>query len=287
MESTVQSEPSEREVARRTIGIEVVGDELRPLVDDRARLAVVTRAPEQLWVHVTDRYHHDADGPLGPASLLSQLLDDCVGWAYEGAEVLPPGLDVIEALWGQPVTGARSAAAEMEELKQRFLAELGGPMVVLPVQVPDAERVAAAIRAFRFWNYGMDDVDPNSEYAEWVPALAADIVASFVPESAAAVPVEGGPAAAYTARLTLHVDQLDVPGAGPRWQILDARDEQTWHDVTGLTECEDHRYPIGDDEDETPCVVVISTAYVEGEAHWPSDSTIDVRIPAEAPAVTA
>lgn len=32
-----------------------------------------------------------------------------------------------------------------------------------------------AIRDFAFWNYGMDEVDPKSEYAEWVPDLAAAV----------------------------------------------------------------------------------------------------------------
>jgi hypothetical protein len=35
-----------------------------------------------------------------------------------------------------------------------------------------------AIRKFNFGNYGMDDVDPKSEYAEWVPDLAAKIEAA-------------------------------------------------------------------------------------------------------------
>lgn len=32
-----------------------------------------------------------------------------------------------------------------------------------------------AIRDFAFDNYGMDEVDPKSEYAEWVPDLAAAV----------------------------------------------------------------------------------------------------------------
>ncbi|MFC4006573.1 hypothetical protein ACFOY2_05030 [Nonomuraea purpurea] len=32
--------------------------------------------------------------------------------------------------------------------------------------------IEKAIREFPFWDYGMDNVDPESEYAEWVPALA-------------------------------------------------------------------------------------------------------------------
>jgi hypothetical protein len=35
--------------------------------------------------------------------------------------------------------------------------------------------ITEAIREFPFWDYGMDDVDPRSEYAEWVPALAKQI----------------------------------------------------------------------------------------------------------------
>lgn len=37
------------------------------------------------------------------------------------------------------------------------------------------EATLRAIRDFPFWDYGMDDVDPKSEYAEWVPDLANEI----------------------------------------------------------------------------------------------------------------
>lgn len=37
---------------------------------------------------------------------------------------------------------------------------------------PDLDAITAAIKAFPFWNYGLDEADPNSEYAEWVPDLA-------------------------------------------------------------------------------------------------------------------
>lgn len=40
-----------------------------------------------------------------------------------------------------------------------------------------ADQIAAVLRGFPFWDYGMDDVDPRSEYAEWVPALAERIAA--------------------------------------------------------------------------------------------------------------
>jgi predicted extracellular nuclease len=39
--------------------------------------------------------------------------------------------------------------------------------------------IVAAIKAFDFDDYGMDEVDPNDEYAEWVPALAEQIAAAY------------------------------------------------------------------------------------------------------------
>ena len=35
--------------------------------------------------------------------------------------------------------------------------------------------VSNAIRAFPFWDFGMDDVDPNDEAAEWVFELAVKV----------------------------------------------------------------------------------------------------------------
>lgn len=40
---------------------------------------------------------------------------------------------------------------------------------------PQYDAITAAIKAFKFWNYGLDETDPNSEYAEWVPDLAGAI----------------------------------------------------------------------------------------------------------------
>lgn len=37
------------------------------------------------------------------------------------------------------------------------------------------DAITAAIKAFKFWDYGLDEADPNSEYAEWVPDLAGAI----------------------------------------------------------------------------------------------------------------
>ncbi len=37
------------------------------------------------------------------------------------------------------------------------------------------DQIAAVIRNFPFWDYGMSDVNPNDRYAEWVADLAAPI----------------------------------------------------------------------------------------------------------------
>lgn len=37
------------------------------------------------------------------------------------------------------------------------------------------DAITAAIREFSWDNYGLDDVDPENEFAEWVPALAGAI----------------------------------------------------------------------------------------------------------------
>ncbi len=36
----------------------------------------------------------------------------------------------------------------------------------------DIDAIIGAIKAFDFDDYGLDEVDPRSEYAEWVPDLA-------------------------------------------------------------------------------------------------------------------
>lgn len=50
--------------------------------------------------------------------------------------------------------------------------------------------VTAAIKAFDFEDYGLHEVDPNSEYAEWVPALAAAVAAAARPEVLAEAKIE-------------------------------------------------------------------------------------------------
>jgi hypothetical protein len=46
-----------------------------------------------------------------------------------------------------------------------------------------AMKANEAIRAFPFWDYGMDDVDPNDEYAEWVWELAVKVADSVLAEA--------------------------------------------------------------------------------------------------------
>jgi hypothetical protein len=82
----------------------------------------------------------------------------------------------------------------------------------------------------------------------------------------------------YTDRLTFPADDLDAP-SGPKWQVLDAKDEETWHDITALVECEDPDCTVSID-DEVECVVVRSSAYSGGFGHFPADAMVDVRIPA-------
>jgi hypothetical protein len=74
----------------------------------------------------------------------------------------------------------------------------------------------------------------------------------------------------YTGPLTLHVDQVDVG-----WLLLNASNEQTWHPVTAVLDCEEDSH-----DDGEGCVVLVSTAYRAGEAHMNTDATVDVRIPA-------
>ena len=41
------------------------------------------------------------------------------------------------------------------------------------------DQAIQAIRDFAFWNYGLNDTDPNDKYAEWVPALADSVVSAL------------------------------------------------------------------------------------------------------------
>ncbi|GAA2327376.1 hypothetical protein [Dactylosporangium salmoneum] len=91
-------------------------------------------------------------------------------------------------------------------------------------------------------------------------------------------------AGCYTTRLTLCADSIeraytDTGNLAPGWQILDARDEISWHDITGVAECEDKTCEVSD-EPGGPCVVIVSAAWGDGFAHLRHDALLQVRIPA-------
>lgn len=85
----------------------------------------------------------------------------------------------------------------------------------------------------------------------------------------------------YSAQLAMRADQIEATYTdqpAPGWQILDARDETTWHPIAGVADCEDVECSIND----IPgiyCVVVLSTAWAAGSAHLESDEQLQVRIP--------
>lgn len=84
-------------------------------------------------------------------------------------------------------------------------------------------------------------------------------------------------AASWTAPLDVYAEQVDTG-----WQILDAKDEETWHPVTGVAECEDPNCAVR--AEGYDCTVLVSSAWTEGYAHCDSDGLVKVRIPAGEPA---
>lgn len=90
----------------------------------------------------------------------------------------------------------------------------------------------------------------------------------------------------YTGAIAMRADQVEqtyVDELAPGWQVLDARDELTWHDILGVADCEDDTCRIRDIIGVT-CVVLLSHAWGDGFAHLVSDETVQVRIPALQPA---
>lgn len=55
------------------------------------------------------------------------------------------------------------------------------------------DKVAAVIRNFPFWDYGMPDVNPNDRYAEWVPDLAKRIADGIAAGTDEGQPEGGNP----------------------------------------------------------------------------------------------
>lgn len=88
----------------------------------------------------------------------------------------------------------------------------------------------------------------------------------------------------YTSRIAMRADQIEavyMDELAPGWQVLDARDETTWHEVLGVADCEDDTCKIRDIIGIT-CVVLLTDAWAGGAAHLMSDQTVQVRIPAAA-----
>lgn len=75
----------------------------------------------------------------------------------------------------------------------------------------------------------------------------------------------------YTAGLSLHPYQVDIS-----MQLLDASDEETWHPITALPDCDEGCRASGRGD----CVVIVSTAYRSGREHVHVDALLTVRIPA-------
>lgn len=110
------------------------------------------------------------------------------------------------------------------------------------------------------------------------------VVHGLVPQGLSSTYRAGLEAPRYTApfRLTAEIiDRTYLDAEAPGWQLLDPRDEQTWHDITGIAECEKPECVISDIPGVT-CVVLLSTAWAEsgGAGHLESDKLVTVRIPA-------
>ena len=92
-------------------------------------------------------------------------------------------------------------------------------------------------------------------------------------------------APAYTSRIAMRADQIEavyVAELAPGWQVLDARDELTWHDIRGIADCEDDTCWVGRGQLGVECVVVLADAWGAGAAHLASYETVQVRMPAAA-----
>lgn len=85
---------------------------------------------------------------------------------------------------------------------------------------------------------------------------------------------------AYTAPVTLPAGSLVVPAQGPPWQVLDARDETTWHDLTEIVGCADPGCTVELTHETDECIVLVSAAWSDGFAHLACDEYVSVRIPA-------
>lgn len=152
---------------------------------------------------------------------------------------------------GVPWIGlCRMVGADVEAEQLRCIVEDDAPLQALMYAIDDALMYVG---------------DPED------PATAID------PIPAEVLAVLGQPL--YTAPLQLEAEVVGAPTGGPCWQIIDASDESTWHDLTAVTRCEKPGCEVRRDY-INGCTVLVSAAYRDGYAHVASDEIVSVRIPA-------
>lgn len=146
-----------------------------------AEIAARAVAAEDGWhvVPVEDDPHHfeiHGDGPTLVAAFGgdSYPVRENAQFAAAARRDVPELLAEVERL--------RSLLHDVQRIARTRIAEAKGRIAELEA-VADAADPTAAIRAtvrdFDFSNYGLDDVDPRSEYAEWVGDLASAIAGAI------------------------------------------------------------------------------------------------------------
>lgn len=174
------------------------------------------------------------------------------GWTPGDSETIHPGAK-LAADWryGYTVDGK-----DGRTLRIRLLTDHGS-----------THRVAAEV-----------DVDSVREAIDVAVAL------DLLPQGLSSAYRAGLEAPRYTDPLRLTAEAIDrayMDGGNVGWQILDARDETTWHDITGIVDrCEDPDCTIDGLMPGVVCVIVLSTAWAAGQGHLESDELVTVRIPA-------
>ncbi|WP_405506429.1 hypothetical protein OG323_06350 [Streptomyces cyaneofuscatus] len=162
------------------------GDELNAVAAADAVMPVVTDRLRRNWGEMRDRVAEleveaqrlaTAAAPPAPADRAAALRE--AADAVDNTEFPDEYVDLFD-------NGARWAG----RLLRRLAGEAAAGVQQTTEGEPEAQQAAVvqAIRDFQFDNYGLDTVDPNSEYAEWVGDLASVIVGAL--PAAPAVPEE-------------------------------------------------------------------------------------------------
>ncbi len=133
-------------------------------------------------------------------------------------------------------------------------------------------------------DYRIEMILASQARVTFARGATADHVAAYLEREAALGSVGCAQTAPrYTAPLTLPAAVMDVPEHGPKWQVLDAKDEETWHDLTEVVDCANPQCEVRTEwqgDGEPDCVVLVSAAYADGFAHWDVEDLVSVRIPA-------